>query len=76
MNTILPSASVSDYATGYADGRHAAKERVPAFANPYRRGTPACEGWNDGHYDERSARSVQINRHSASVWVHGEQSRS
>jgi len=64
----LTSATVTDYATGYADGRYAAKERVPAFANPYQRNTPAYEGWGDGHYDERSARSVQIDRHSASVW--------
>jgi hypothetical protein len=67
MNT-LPSALVTDYATGYEDGRHAAKDRMPAYANPFRRGTPAYQGWNDGHYDERSARSVQVDRHNASVW--------
>ena len=58
----------SDYATGYAKGRHAADERVPVTENPYRRGTRAFEGWNDGHYDEQSARFMAIERHSAFLW--------
>jgi hypothetical protein len=66
----LQSAAVSSYATGYVDGRHAAKEHMPAYANPYQRSTRAYQGWSDGHYDERSARSVQVDRHSTSVWSH------
>lgn len=75
MNT-LPSASVVDYATGYADGRHAAQERVPAYANPFQRGTPGYQGWLDGHYDERSVRFLQIDRNSAGVWARPESGRS
>lgn len=63
--------SVAEYAAGYADGRHAAKERVPMQENPHRAGTLRYHGWNDGHYDERSARFVQIQRHSAEVWSSG-----
>lgn len=64
----LASATITDYATGYAEGRHAAKEHVPGFANPYTRNSPAYQGWMDGHYDERSARNLQIQRTSAAVW--------
>jgi hypothetical protein len=64
-----PSRPVgSDYASGYARGRHAAKEHVPAVENPFRPGGPAYRGWNDGHYDEQSARSLAIERHSAEIW--------
>ena len=55
----------TEYATGYAKGRHAAQERVPASENPYRRGSSGFDGWNDGHYDEQSARFLAIERHSA-----------
>lgn len=65
----LASASHTDYATGYAEGRHAAKEHVAAYANPYQRNTPAYRGWIDGHYDEQSARSIQVARTSAAVWA-------
>ena len=66
MNNALPSDA--EYAAGYADGRHAAKERVPVDENPHPRGSLRYHGWNDGHYDERSARFVAIQRHSAEVW--------
>lgn len=56
------------YASGYAEGRHAAKEHVPATENPFRHGTPAYQGWTDGHYDEQSARTLAIARHSTAVW--------
>lgn len=64
----ISSASVSDYARGYARGRHAAKENVPVKENPFHRGSVAFRAWNDGHYDERSARSLAIERHSAELW--------
>jgi hypothetical protein len=67
MKTLL-SAAITDYATGYAEGRHAAKEHLPAYANPFPRSSPAYQAWIDGHYDERSARSVQIERNSAAIW--------
>ena len=67
-----PSRTIgSDYASGYARGRHAAKEHVPAVENPFRPGGPAYRGWNDGHYDEQSARSLAIERHSAEIWSRG-----
>ena len=66
--TTTQTPKSSTYATGYAKGRHAAKEHVPAKANPYRAGSPAFKGWNDGFYDEHSARAVAIERHSASIW--------
>ncbi len=69
--TKPPTLPVSEYAAGYADGRHAAKEHVSAKENPHRPGTQRYHGWNDGHYDERSARFVQIQRHSAQVWAVG-----
>jgi hypothetical protein len=69
MTTMKPpTIPGSDYAAGYTDGRHAAKERVPVEDNPYRPGTQCYHGWNDGHYDERSARFVQIEKHSALLW--------
>ncbi len=61
-----------DYASGYTHGRHAAKEHVAAAQNPYPSGSDAFHGWNDGHYDERSARRLAIERHSALLWTHGE----
>lgn len=67
MNAPRPAASAA-YATAYAKGRHAAKEHVPAMENPFRPGTWAYHGWNDGHYDERSARTLAIARHSAELW--------
>ena len=60
-----PSHATATYASGYAQGRHAAKEHVPAADNPFRAGSPAFHGWNDGHYDERSARRNEIERHNA-----------
>jgi hypothetical protein len=62
---LPPNTPDSEYAAGYADGRHAAKEHVPANENPYKRGTQCWHGWNDGHYDERSLRFVQIAKQSA-----------
>jgi hypothetical protein len=62
----------SGYATGYAKGRHAAKERVPATENPYRAGSSSFHGWNDGHYDEQSARVIAIERHSLQLWSRSE----
>jgi hypothetical protein len=71
MTTTHPRVG-SDYAAGYAKGRHAAKERVPAEDNPYHPGSSAFHGWNDGHYDEQSARILAIKRHSADIWVHND----
>ena len=62
----------SDYASGYGRGRHAAKEHVPDRENPFRPGSAAYRGWNDGHYDEQSARTLAIDRHSAFVWSESE----
>ncbi len=59
----------TEYAAGYARGRHAAKENVPLPENPYRRGSASFHGWHDGHYDERSARRRAIERHSAALWA-------
>jgi hypothetical protein len=71
MTTTQPRIG-SDYASGYARGRHAAKEHMPATDNPFRPGSSAFEGWNDGHYDEQSARSVMIERHSTFIWNGGD----
>ena len=59
---------VPEYAKAYAAGRHAAKEHVPASENPHHPRSAAFHAWNDGHYDEQSARSVAIERHSAAIW--------
>ncbi len=59
----------SDYASGYAKGRHAAKTHVPVTENPFSPSGVAFLAWNDGHYDEQSARSVAIERHSALLWT-------
>jgi hypothetical protein len=59
---------VGPYAIGYAKGRHAAKEYVPASHNPFPDGSAAFHGWDDGHFDEQSARNIAIQRHSALVW--------
>jgi len=67
MNTA-PSPVAATYASGYAKGRHAAKEHVPTADNPFRAGSPAFHGWNDGHYDERSARRAEVERHNAALW--------
>ena len=67
MKTAHPPVGPS-YASGYAKGRHAGKEHLPAADNPFRRGSPAFHGWNDGYYDEQSARHVEIARHSALLW--------
>ncbi len=58
----------ASYASGYAKGRHAANEHIPTTDNPFRAGSDAFHGWNDGHYDERSARRVAVERHSALLW--------
>jgi hypothetical protein len=60
-----PSPTAATYASGYAQGRHAAKEHIAPADNPFHAGTPAFHGWNDGHYDERSARRTEIERHNA-----------
>jgi hypothetical protein len=69
MNTAHPPVGIA-YASGYARGRHAAKEHIPVAENPYGRGTSAYQGWNDGHYDEQSARYVAVERHRALLWSH------
>ena len=53
------------YASGYAKGRRAAQEHHPASSNPFAAGTSAHQGWSDGHYDARSARHLEIERHNA-----------
>jgi hypothetical protein len=58
----------SDYASGYGRGRHAAKERVSVEENPFHLRSDAYRGWNDGYYDEQSARAMAIGRHSALIW--------
>ena len=69
MNTTRTlTSNTGIYAAGYAKGRHAAKEFTPAAANPYRPGTPSFHGWNDGHYDESSARARAIAHHSSELW--------
>jgi hypothetical protein len=68
MTTTDPRVE-SDYASGYASGRHAAKEHMPVTDNPFHPGSSAFHGWNDGHYDERSARILAIERHSALLWT-------
>jgi hypothetical protein len=65
------SPVAATYASGYAKGRHAAKEHVPAAENPFHPGSPAFHGWNDGHYDERSARRNEIERHNTLLWGNG-----
>lgn len=67
MKPTYPPVGPS-YAIGYAKGRHAAKEHVSASHNPFTAGSSAFHGWNDGHFDEQSARSMAIQRHSALVW--------
>jgi hypothetical protein len=67
MKTAHPPVGAA-YASGYARGRHAAKEQLPISQNPFRSDTAAFQGWNDGHYDERSARRVEIERHNAALW--------
>ena len=63
-----PSSPKATYARGYAKGRHDAKENIPLAENPFRAGSSAYHGWNDGHYDERSARNLAIVRHSEELW--------
>lgn len=70
--TTRPISPTSDYASGYAQGRHAAKEHVDARRNPYPSGGDAFHGWNDGHYDERSARRLAVERHRALPWSPGD----
>jgi hypothetical protein len=67
MKTVTAPVGPS-YASGYAKGRHAAKEYAPLKDNPFRRGTSAYQGWIDGHYDEQSARHLAIARHSQELW--------
>lgn len=71
MTTTDPRV-VSDYASGYTSGRNAAREHTPVTENPYRSGSSAFRGWNDGHYDEQSARIMAIERHSALIWSRGD----
>ena len=66
MTTTCPVGP--SYVIGYAKGRHAAKEHIPANQNPFKPGTSAFQGWNDGHFDEQSARNVAIQKHSAQIW--------
>ena len=68
MNTAYPTVGPA-YASGYARGRHAAKEHIPARDNPFSPGTSAYQGWTDGHYDEQSVRRRGIARHSALLWA-------
>jgi hypothetical protein len=69
MNTTrIITSSAGTYAAGYAKGRHAAKEFASAAPNPYRSSSPAFFGWNDGHYDECSARARAVAHHSAELW--------
>jgi hypothetical protein len=63
-----PTPVVSDYVTAYAKGRKAAQNRAPSYKNPYRAGSSAFHGWNDGHYDEQSARVRAIESHSSLLW--------
>jgi hypothetical protein len=67
MNTAH-SPMVASYASGYAKGRHAANDHTPATDNPFRPGSEAYHGWNDGHFDERSARRRAIEAHNAERW--------
>lgn len=67
MNTAYPPVETS-YASGYAKGRHAAKEHVSPRENPFPSGSSAYQGWCDGYYDEDSARRLAIARHSAELW--------
>ena len=67
MNATHPPVG-ANYASGYAKGRHAAKEHVAVSTNPFRAGTSAYQGWTDGYYDEQSARSLAIAQHSAELW--------
>lgn len=67
MNATHPPVGAT-YASGYAKGRHAAKENIPVTANPFRRGASAYQGWSDGYYDEQSARRLAIEQHSALLW--------
>jgi hypothetical protein len=67
MTTTYPLTR-SNYAAAYGKGRHAAKEHIPVTDNPFRSGSSEFHGWNDGHYDEQSARNIEIQRHSALVW--------
>jgi hypothetical protein len=67
--TTTPPRATADYAAGYAQGRTAAKEHLPVAENPFRPGSSAFHGWNDGHYDEQSARIREIKRHSAMIWT-------
>ncbi len=67
MSTAYPTVG-NHYASGYAKGRHAAQEHLPASDNPFRAGSASYHGWNDGYYDEQSARHLAIARHSAALW--------
>ena len=67
MNTA-PMPVAAPYASGYAKGRQAAKGQVPGADNPLLADTSAYHGWNDGHYDERSARRAEIERYNTRVW--------
>ena len=69
--TTSPTTTRTGYAVGYAKGRHAAQDHLPQTENPFRPGTPSFEGWNDGYYDEQSARFIAIGRHSAYLWSDG-----
>lgn len=67
MTSTLTSTGTS-YAKGYAKGRRAALDYAAPTQNPYRPGSSSYHGWNDGHYDARSARRLEVERHSAQLW--------
>jgi hypothetical protein len=69
MNTAHPPVGVA-YGLGYTRGRYAAKVHIPAAQNPFQPGTSAYHGWNDGYYDEESARRIAIEGHAMAVWSH------
>jgi hypothetical protein len=68
MTTTHPHVG-SDYASGYARGRHAAKEHISITENPFRPQSAGFRGWSDGYYDEQSARSIAFERQSAQIWT-------
>lgn len=68
MTSTLPTVT-TDYVLAYRKGRHAAQERISPRKNPYPAGTSLRQAWNDGYYDEQSARRLAIERHSADLWT-------
>lgn len=66
--TPTSTTVATDYVKAYMKGRHAAHDRDSLQRNPYRTGSSAFQAWNDGYYDEQSARRLAIERHSALLW--------